>query len=180
MVPTVLYFVGKEYEAHLDFESWQKLLSTIIRRHFPIIQPGGFLAINKECNRVLKPLTGRLAFTFHHWDPNAWAELTIALYEANFELVNTNVVFSEHPISVHINNLNAIVHDVILVLTPKTSPSQVTWKPQERIDASDSEQFCRQCSSTVGWLLNSDYSLAEIRVTWQLLIQGRTNDIAQR
>ncbi|MBI3958171.1 MAG: site-specific DNA-methyltransferase [Chloroflexi bacterium] len=40
------YFVGKEYEAHLDFNSWQALLSAVIARHFPIIAPGGFLAIN--------------------------------------------------------------------------------------------------------------------------------------
>lgn len=40
------YFVGKEYEAHLSFEDWQDLLKTVIRLHFPIIKPGGFLVIN--------------------------------------------------------------------------------------------------------------------------------------
>lgn len=40
------YFVGKEYEAHLDFDGWQELLSNVIALHFPIIAPGGFLAIN--------------------------------------------------------------------------------------------------------------------------------------
>lgn len=40
------YFVGKEYEAHLSFEDWQDLLKTVIRFHFPIIRPGGFLVIN--------------------------------------------------------------------------------------------------------------------------------------
>jgi site-specific DNA-methyltransferase (adenine-specific) len=40
------YFVGKEYEAHLSFEDWQDLLRTVIRLHFPIIKPGGFLVIN--------------------------------------------------------------------------------------------------------------------------------------
>ena len=40
------YFLGKEYEAHLDFDGWQALLSSVIARHFPIIKPGGFLAIN--------------------------------------------------------------------------------------------------------------------------------------
>lgn len=40
------YFVGKEYEAHLSFEDWQDLLETVIRLHFPIIEPGGFLVIN--------------------------------------------------------------------------------------------------------------------------------------
>ncbi|MEW5988555.1 MAG: site-specific DNA-methyltransferase [Chloroflexota bacterium] len=40
------YFVGKEYEAHLTFEEWQQLLATVVHRHFPIMQPGGFLVIN--------------------------------------------------------------------------------------------------------------------------------------
>lgn len=40
------YFVGKDYEAHLTFDDWQSLLKTVIALHFPIIQPGGFLAIN--------------------------------------------------------------------------------------------------------------------------------------
>ncbi len=40
------YFVGKEYESHLSFEDWQDLLRDVIQLHFPIIQPGGFLAIN--------------------------------------------------------------------------------------------------------------------------------------
>ncbi len=40
------YFVGKEYEAHLSFEDWQDLLKTVIRLHFSIVKPGGFLVIN--------------------------------------------------------------------------------------------------------------------------------------
>ncbi|MCD4685455.1 MAG: site-specific DNA-methyltransferase [Anaerolineae bacterium] len=40
------YFVGKDYEAHLTFDDWQALLSTVIKLHFPIIKPGGFLVIN--------------------------------------------------------------------------------------------------------------------------------------
>ena len=40
------YFVGKEYEAHLQFDEWQELLSGVIALHFPAVKPGGFLAIN--------------------------------------------------------------------------------------------------------------------------------------
>lgn len=64
-----------------------------------------------ECGRVLKKQTGRMVFTFHHWDPSAWAELTLALKSARFRLVNAYVVYSEHPISVHIRNLNSIRHN---------------------------------------------------------------------
>lgn len=40
------YFVGKEYESYLNFKEWQDLLSEVIKLHYPIIIPGGFLAIN--------------------------------------------------------------------------------------------------------------------------------------
>lgn len=40
------YFVGKSYEAHLTFEEWKSLLADVIKLHFPIIRPGGFVAIN--------------------------------------------------------------------------------------------------------------------------------------
>lgn len=69
-----------------------------------------------ECGRVLKQRTGRMAFTFHHWDPAAWAELTIALKSSKFKLIHVSVVCSEHPISAHIRNLNSIRHDGILFL----------------------------------------------------------------
>lgn len=128
-----------------------------------------------ECGRVLKRPAGRMVFTFHHWDPNAWAELTIALKNAGFRLTNAYVVFSEHPISVHINNLNSIKHDSILVFALDGNGATATAPrpPLEAIDTSDSETFCRQCSTTLGWLLESEYSTVEIRTAWAKLIQGK-------
>jgi len=126
-----------------------------------------------ECGRVLKRRTGRMVFTFHHWDPNAWAELTIALKSAGFRLMNAYVVFSEHPISVHIRNLNSIKQDSILVFALEGNGLPVSWSPLEAIDTDDSETFCRQCSVTLGWLLESEYSAAEIRTVWKELVQGQ-------
>lgn len=40
------YYVGKEYEKDLTFVAWKNLLRDIIKYHFLIIKPGGFLAIN--------------------------------------------------------------------------------------------------------------------------------------
>ncbi len=40
------YFVGKYYEKYLTFEKWKDLLREVIRCHYPITKPGGFLAIN--------------------------------------------------------------------------------------------------------------------------------------
>lgn len=127
--------------------------------------------IFRECGRVLKRETGRMVFTFHNWDPNAWAELTIALKVAGFQLTNAYVVFSENPISVHIRSLRAIKHDTILVLTLDGATRDL-WEPLTSIDTSDSETFCRQCGAALGWLLASSLTHAEIRATWRNLIQG--------
>jgi SAM-dependent methyltransferase len=135
----------------------------------------GFMAvlagIFRECGRVLKPGGGRMVFTFHHWDPNAWAELTLALRAAGFQLINRYVVFSENPISVHINNLNSIKHDAILVLALNEDAAARRWQPVKYIDTGDSETFCRQCAAALGWLLDGDESPAEVRATWKMLIQ---------
>jgi DNA modification methylase len=41
------YFVGKDYEAYLkSYSAWAEMLGKVINLHFPIIRPGGFLAIN--------------------------------------------------------------------------------------------------------------------------------------
>lgn len=40
------YFVGKQYESHLTFDSWRALIKTVIALHYPIVAPGGFLVIN--------------------------------------------------------------------------------------------------------------------------------------
>jgi len=40
------YFVGKSYEKDLSFEGWTSLLEEVVRLHYPIVKPGGFLAIN--------------------------------------------------------------------------------------------------------------------------------------
>ncbi len=127
--------------------------------------------IFRECGRVLKRETGRMVFTFHNWDPNAWAELTIALKGAGFRLLNAYVVFSENPISVHIRHLRAIKHDTILVLA-LDGDAQGQWAPLANIDTDDSETFCRQCGAALGWLLASSLTHAEIRATWRELIQG--------
>lgn len=40
------YFVGKEYESHLSYDTWQLLLKTVIHYHYQVLKPGGFLVIN--------------------------------------------------------------------------------------------------------------------------------------
>ena len=40
------YHLGKDYEKHNSYDDWKKLLQEVICLHYPIIKPGGFLAIN--------------------------------------------------------------------------------------------------------------------------------------
>lgn len=40
------YHVGKDYEKDLSFEDWRSLLSDVIAKHFEILKPGAFMAIN--------------------------------------------------------------------------------------------------------------------------------------
>jgi len=40
------YHVGKNYESGQSYEAWQKMLSDVIKLHFIVLKPGGFLAIN--------------------------------------------------------------------------------------------------------------------------------------
>jgi hypothetical protein len=87
--------------------------------------------------------------------------------------MNAYSVFSEHPISVHINNLNSLRHDSILVLAPAEDIPVGRWLPPAVFDASDSETFCRQCSAAMGWFLESDCSPDRVRAMWKNLIAGR-------
>ncbi|MCI0557743.1 MAG: hypothetical protein MN733_04555, partial [Nitrososphaera sp.] len=112
------------------------------------------------------------------WDPNAWAELTIALKQAGFRLVNAYVVSSEHPISVHINNLDSLKHDTILVLAEDGGVRR--WQPLERINTRSSETFCRQCSAALGWLLEDNTSPDEVRNAWRQLIKREKVNGARR
>lgn len=130
----------------------------------------------KECARVLKKATGRLIFTFHHWRPEAWAELTISLKRAGFVLINRYVVFSENPISVHIRTLKALKHDTILVLRPNAVNGPLSeWPEPSRIDTTDSCTFCRDCGAALGWFLNADLSEEQIWSEWERLLEGVDN-----
>ncbi|QTA83979.1 SAM-dependent DNA methylase domain-containing protein [Desulfonema limicola] len=127
-------------------------------------------SIFKECSRVLKK-EGRLVFTFHHWNPKGWAALTIALKNAGFFLVNRYAVHSENPISVHIANLKSLKDDAILVLTLLQSESIPKWKIPKTIDKTNSQRFCEDCASILGWMLSSDMNEESIKDKWNELLK---------
>ena len=135
----------------------------------------------KMCFRALKKPEGRLLFTFHHWDHQAWSELTISLKSAGFVLVNRYVVFSENPISVHIRDLNALKHDVILVLSPARSDRDWTkWPSPGPIKTTDSYSFCKDCGTALGWFLGTELNDDQIRAEWKGLLQRGNNGKTSR
>jgi putative DNA methylase len=117
-----------------------------------------------ECARVLKD-NGRLIFTFHHWKPKGWADLTIALKRAGFHLINCTVVHAENPVSVHIANQDVMLHDLILVLG-KNSPK--AWILPETIQLEKgNDAFVRACGTAVGYFLNAALSETDLEKQWQ-------------
>jgi adenine-specific DNA methylase len=125
-------------------------------------------AILRESHRVLRRPHGRLIFTFHHWRPDAWIQLTIALKNAAFRLVNSYTVHSENPISVHIRDLNALKHDSILILGPKDGISgEGQYDRVESICLKDSFDFCRDCARLLGFCLEKEISDNEIAALWR-------------
>lgn len=114
---------------------------------------------------------GRLIFTFHHRNPKGWAAITVALKRAGFRLINRYVVHAENPVSVHIANQNALLHDVILLLAPIDAVIEPVeaWKRPFSIPA-DSAGFCYACGTAVGWTLNSGMDEDEIGLAWRELL----------
>lgn len=119
-----------------------------------------------ECRRVLKEENGRLIFTFHHWNPKAWIALSHALKEADFQLINRYVVFSENPISVHINKMKALLHDVILVLGPRGESERKEWERPTAVNLQESESFCRDCGTLLGVALQPGTPTDAIESLW--------------
>ncbi len=130
----------------------------------------------KKCYLALNKEHGRLIFTYHHWNSDAWTELTLSLKSSRFGLVNRYVVFSENPVSVHIMGFKSLKHDTILVLKPNTGKmSSYKWAKPSRIDTTDSYTFCHDCGTALGWFLENDLSEENIRDEWKLLIGENNN-----
>lgn len=117
----------------------------------------------KKCYSPLKPPNGRLIFTFHHWKGQAWAELAISLLKANYRLINSYVIKSENPTSVHIKGINSLKHDSVMVCAPKGWKSNgIIWQRPIKISTIDSHDFIKMCTEVVGWVLQEGLDEEEI------------------
>lgn len=123
-----------------------------------------------ECHRVLKP-DGYLVFTFHHWQSETWAALTIALRYAGFCLVEHHIVLSENPLNCHVNGMKALLHDGVLVLKKKEEMNGRIYPPVTRLNQHDSATFCDGCCRVLGWLLGKDVLPdQDVLALWQCLV----------
>ncbi len=122
-----------------------------------------------ECHRVLKE-NGRFIFTFHHRNPKGWAALTKALKNGGFLMLNRYVVHAENLSSVHIANQNALLHDVIFVMGSARTAVLQNWPLPDTIELQDSQQFCQDCGTLLGWMLDQNLSDDLIEQHWLRLI----------
>lgn len=133
------------------------------------------------CRRALKPGDGRLIFTFHHWAPEAWAELAISLMRSEFRLLNYYVVYSENPKSVHIRRLRALKHDCVLVCaTDGFTSNDLLWHKPAPTETSDSREFCGHCGRVLGWLLQARPTEDDVYTICRQLIGGTGSGKAPR
>ena len=129
-----------------------------------------------ECKRVLKD-DGRLIFTFHDWDPKGWAALTKTLQRAGFVLVNRYVVHAENLSSVHITNQKSLRHDVILVLAPQESGIHNDWQLPHPVNLEESQAFCHDCGTAIGWFLNEMLPDDKIDKQWVDLLANKNGHV---
>ncbi len=90
----------------------------------------GLARVFRECRRVLKD-DGIMAFTFHHAEADAWADVLQALLDASFYVVAVYPVFSEMRTSGHIRGKRARTFDTIVVArkkTPATERGEISWE----------------------------------------------------
>ncbi|MBC8446494.1 MAG: DUF1156 domain-containing protein [Chloroflexi bacterium] len=90
----------------------------------------GLARVFRECCRVLKD-EGIMAFTFHHAEAEAWADVLQALLDARFYVVAVYPVFSEMRTSGHIRGKRARTFDTIVVArkkTPSTERGEISWE----------------------------------------------------
>lgn len=66
-----------------------------------------------ESNRILKD-AGKLIFTFHHTNPEAWWTIISAICNSGFFIDNTYVINSEYKVNPHIRGKRALDSDIVL------------------------------------------------------------------
>jgi hypothetical protein len=62
--------------------------------------------------------------------------------------------------------MKALLHDAILVFAP-AERVDVVWQRPSRINQTDSEQFCYDCGTFLGWILQEGGAETAVLPLWQ-------------
>ncbi|MCA9944147.1 MAG: hypothetical protein KC449_11730, partial [Anaerolineales bacterium] len=62
--------------------------------------------------------------------------------------------------------MKALLHDAILVFAPAEQVDKV-WQRPSHINQSDSEQFCYDCGTFLGWILQAGVAETAVLPLWQ-------------
>ena len=62
--------------------------------------------------------------------------------------------------------MKALLHDAILVFAP-AERVDVVWQRPSHINQSDSEQFCYDCGTFLGWILQAGVAETAVLPLWQ-------------
>ncbi|MEW6201093.1 MAG: DNA methyltransferase [bacterium] len=70
--------------------------------------------IFRECNRVLKD-SGKLIFTFHHVNPDAWWVIAKSLVDSQFTVVDSFPTDTEYKVNPHIREKESLDMDLVII-----------------------------------------------------------------
>jgi hypothetical protein len=62
--------------------------------------------------------------------------------------------------------MKALLHDAILVFAPAEQVNKV-WQRPSQINLTDSEQFCYDCGTLLGWVLQQRMPETAVLPLWQ-------------
>ena len=62
--------------------------------------------------------------------------------------------------------MKSLTHDAILVLAPVDVAVDREWERPSTFNAHESQQFCQDCATMVGWMLERPLTPSEIDTIW--------------
>jgi hypothetical protein len=66
--------------------------------------------------------------------------------------------------------MKSLKHDAVLVFAPKDTGEGRAWTLPDQVDMGSSENFCRNCATVLGWMLNESIGEDEMEALWEALI----------
>ena len=77
------------------------------------------------------------------------------------------------PITVVFDEAMDTTHDALLVLASSNSVGRSAWKRPPQINTASSAQFCTDCATLLGWMLDANLTPEEISQEWKQALAQR-------